>query len=93
MFDSSPWSTSWFHSFANFAVPGSAVLMVTFVPPLVLNGWPPASHIMLVTKPGSPMSAVMYSFEFAACSFLASATYSSQVVGTVRPYFWNTFSL
>src|SRR5579859_2853341 len=74
------------HRLTNFCVPASDRLMVTFLVPLVTNGWPPASQIIDVTKPGSPVSLARYSFGLAECSFLASAAYCAQVVGTVRWY-------
>src|SRR6267154_636333 len=70
------------HRFANCRDPASCRLIVTFFVPLVTYGCPPADQIMLVIKPGSPVSLVMYSFGLAACSFFASATYSAHVAGT-----------
>src|SRR6266568_1483077 len=91
--ESRPFSDSWSHSAAHFLVPASWELMVTLVVPLTVNGLPPACQIMLVVKPGSPLSLVMYSFGLAACSLVASAMYWSQVVGTVRPYLSKIFLL
>src|SRR4051794_12263128 len=82
-----PW-TSWFHSPTHFFVPGSVKLIVILVPSTVY-GWPPACQIIEVVNPGSPPSLVMYALGSAAFNFLASAMNSSQVLGTVRPYFLN----
>src|ERR1700722_10787029 len=65
-------------SAANFLAPVSCRLIVTFLVPLTAYGSPPAAQIMLVTKPGSPVSLPMYSFGLAACSFAASAAYWAQ---------------
>ena len=77
-------STSWFHTPVHFCVPSSCRSIVTWSPS-VWNGVPPACQIMLVVKPASPLSLVMHADGSAALSFLAAATYSSQVVGTSMP--------
>src|SRR5581483_4454762 len=81
------------HMLAHFFVPASCRLIVTSLVPLTWYGWPPAAQIMLVVKPGSPASLVMYAFGFAACSFCASAAYSAHVLGTASLYLAKTFSL
>src|SRR3954465_276896 len=74
--------TSWFHSAVHFFEPASARLIFTFRPSGA-TGCPPAGQVMLSAKPGWPVSDVMYFDGSAACSFLAAATYSSHVFGTV----------
>ena len=58
--------------------------------PSIANGRPPACQIMLVAKPASPVSEVMYFVGSAACSWRAASTYSSHVVGTAMPYWSKT---
>lgn len=83
------WSTSWFQVSAHSFEPLSEKSMFTVVPS-TLNGWPPACQIIEVAKPGSPVSFVIFLVGSAAVSFFAVSMYSSQVVGTVRPYWSNT---
>lgn len=81
--------TSRFQTEVHFLVPSSWRSIVTDRP-LVLKGRPPACQIMLVAKPGSPVSLVMYSAGSAVCSFLAASMYSSQSLGTAMPCWSNS---
>src|SRR5918994_846998 len=90
--ESSPPSTRRFQLSAHFCEPSSCRSMVTSVPSAE-NGRPPACQIMLVAKPASPVSEVMYASGLAACSVSAAATYWSYVVGTAMPYWSKTVLL
>src|SRR5690349_4395366 len=68
------------HMVVYLVAPGSAKLIVTSLP-LTWYGLPPACQIMLVVKPASPVSPVMYCLGLALCSLRASSTYSAQVAG------------
>src|SRR4051812_14865534 len=71
--ESRPPSLSLFQVSAHFFEPSSCRSIETSVPSAV-NGLPPACQIMLVAKPGSPVSEVMYFDGSAVCSFSAAAT-------------------
>src|SRR5664279_394346 len=80
-----PPSRSLLHILAHWVLPLSARLTVMFVPETV-NGFPPACQMPASVEEGSPASEAINLDGSAACSFWAAAKYSSQVVGTVKPY-------